>query len=391
MAAALLRAVYTQQLQAGAIDAQAWQAVCATLLQGLEDASGQSMQRLDARNKDFELLRAMRKNIWEFGAAKVLKLVEELEAGLRDEAGAIRSFQEFSAFASVRANRYLADWLEAEYNMAVAATQMAQKWTDIQARKAALPYLRYVTAGDERVRHSHALLDGVTLPVDDPFWDAHYPPNGWNCRCTVQQVAGQPRNPAAMPADTPAYFANNPGRTRKAFSAQHPYFRAASAAGADVEAWAAQEVATLAVYDLLYSPRGRGIVEAHPVAHPKDAARHLDTAKLLADDGARVQLQPYINAPGDHLTARIDTRGASFRYPNAASHSAIQQRLREAARQGAHIVVLHFDSGYKKALRRALRAAVQHGYLRTIKQVWIVAENGQVRKLTAAAIRKGEA
>lgn len=42
---------------------------------------------------------------------------------------------------------------------------------------------RYVTAGDDRVRPAHAILDGVTLPKGDQFWQEFYPPNGWNCRC----------------------------------------------------------------------------------------------------------------------------------------------------------------------------------------------------------------
>lgn len=44
---------------------------------------------------------------------------------------------------------------------------------------------KYVTAGDDRVRPSHAILDGVTLPKGDKFWQTFYPPNGWNCRCQV--------------------------------------------------------------------------------------------------------------------------------------------------------------------------------------------------------------
>lgn len=43
----------------------------------------------------------------------------------------------------------------------------------------------YVTVGDDRVRPSHAALDGVTLPKDDPMWESIWPPNGWSCRCAV--------------------------------------------------------------------------------------------------------------------------------------------------------------------------------------------------------------
>jgi len=42
---------------------------------------------------------------------------------------------------------------------------------------------KYVTVGDDRVRESHALIDGVTLKKDDEFWNRNFPPNGWNCRC----------------------------------------------------------------------------------------------------------------------------------------------------------------------------------------------------------------
>ena len=38
------------------------------------------------------------------------------------------------------------------------------------------------------MREEHAALHGVTLPPSDSFWAEYYPPNGWNCRCTVVQV-----------------------------------------------------------------------------------------------------------------------------------------------------------------------------------------------------------
>lgn len=44
---------------------------------------------------------------------------------------------------------------------------------------------RYSTVGDSRVRPEHRALEGVTLPKNDDFWQIFWPPNGWNCRCTV--------------------------------------------------------------------------------------------------------------------------------------------------------------------------------------------------------------
>ena len=61
----------------------------------------------------------------------------------------------------------------------------AGQWQRLQAAKHALPYLRYVTRDDGRVRAQHRAWHNVVLPVDDEFWKAHYPPNGWRCRCRV--------------------------------------------------------------------------------------------------------------------------------------------------------------------------------------------------------------
>ncbi|MFG0247519.1 MAG: phage minor head protein, partial [Phycisphaeraceae bacterium JB051] len=46
----------------------------------------------------------------------------------------------------------------------------------------------YVTVGDDQVRSSHAAMDGIRLPKDDPFWQTNWPPNGWSCRCQAIEI-----------------------------------------------------------------------------------------------------------------------------------------------------------------------------------------------------------
>jgi|Deesub1362A_J573_1020465.scaffolds.fasta_scaffold00533_20 SPP1 gp7 family putative phage head morphogenesis protein len=51
-----------------------------------------------------------------------------------------------------------------------------------------IAYLRYSAILDERTRPSHAQMHGYTAPPDDPIWKTWFPPNGFNCRCTVETI-----------------------------------------------------------------------------------------------------------------------------------------------------------------------------------------------------------
>ena len=63
---------------------------------------------------------------------------------------------------------------------------------------------RYVTAGDDRVRPNHFLLEGTTLPKDHPRWQEIWPPNGFSCRCTTVEIFKSDRAEAVM-VEPPAF------------------------------------------------------------------------------------------------------------------------------------------------------------------------------------------
>ncbi len=50
------------------------------------------------------------------------------------------------------------------------------------------PYWIYDAVNDNRTRPEHAAWDNLVLPADDPWWNTHYPPNGWGCRCSVRSA-----------------------------------------------------------------------------------------------------------------------------------------------------------------------------------------------------------
>lgn len=72
------------------------------------------------------------------------------------------------------------------FNNNMRSAHMAGRWEQLLANSDRRPYLQYRTAGDARVRPQHRQWNGLIYPIGDAFWQTHYPPNGWGCRCTIR-------------------------------------------------------------------------------------------------------------------------------------------------------------------------------------------------------------
>lgn len=168
-----------------------------------------------------------------FSGMKAFHELNEAFPSLLDENGNRKSFEQFLSDVRAIDKTYNSNYLRAEYNFVQASAEMADKWESFM-QDGDRYYLQYRTAGDGRVRPEHAALHGVTLPITDPFWEEFYPPNGWNCRCTVVQVR-KSRYPAtphdeamalgeqALERDTKGMFRFNPGKEGKAVPDYNPY------------------------------------------------------------------------------------------------------------------------------------------------------------------------
>jgi len=191
-----------------------------------------------------EMIDKLNNDVFVFSACKTHIQLKEVSTKLVDDNGKIRSYQQFSQDVLSIHNQYNELYLQTEYIFAISSSQMAAKWMDMEKDDDSYN-LQYRTAQDDRVRDSHRALQGITLPVSDPFWSLYYPPNGWRCRCTTVQVRKE-KYPESDPVDSikkgeeatteidsnnrnkAAMFRFNPGKEAVVFPQSHPYYKVKS-------------------------------------------------------------------------------------------------------------------------------------------------------------------
>lgn len=75
------------------------------------------------------------------------------------------------------------------YDTNVRTAYSAGHWQQMQAAKRMRPYGRYLHGPSIVPRVEHLAWDGKVVPLDDPWWDYRWPPNGWGCKCSVVSVS----------------------------------------------------------------------------------------------------------------------------------------------------------------------------------------------------------
>ena len=224
-----MKAIFNQKGSSFSIDIMADGNV-QNLIEAHAGVLDRNLQRLEM--SDLMRQRLTRSN-YIFSGLKTFHELNEAFPSLLDENGNKKTFERFLNDVRKIDETYNVNYLRAEYNFVQASAEMAAKWEKFM-EDGDHYYLQYRTQHDDKVRPEHASLDRVTLPPSDSFWESYYPPNGWNCRCTVVQVLKRKYEPTphdeamslgeeALQTDKKGIFRFNSGKEQKTVPDYNPY------------------------------------------------------------------------------------------------------------------------------------------------------------------------
>ncbi|MEM8506222.1 MAG: phage minor head protein [Bacteroidota bacterium] len=221
----LLERIYTGNRD---LDRQLFRETALGLIGGVQEGFGKQLPKLKYSSPDAQLLRELQFNTGTFAAFKNHSQIRESVKLLKDENGNLRSKKDFIEKARKLNQTYNERYLGVEYDQAVSSSRQARRWNEAVRTRNLYPNLRYVAVMDDRTRPLHRKWHGIVLPINHKFWNTHYPPNDWACRCTTQRT-DKPVDDKGLEVDNmpalPRQFNLNVGKEGKVFDDSHPYFK----------------------------------------------------------------------------------------------------------------------------------------------------------------------
>lgn len=187
-------------------------------------------------------------------------------------------------------------------------------WQQIEDQAEGAPFLLYDAVDDHRTRPEHAAYDDQVHRVDSPFWDTHYPPNGWNCRCSVIQLSAEDLEELGLeesperPMPTERWVNPRTGKTERVALGTDPGF--------------SSNPGRRRIEDLAKLAREKAL--GLPPADSIEALRGLEAARKLAAETMEAELT---------ALARLDSATPDPSAAMAAAQRAAQRRLDEALAQ----------------------------------------------------------
>lgn len=269
---------------------------------------------------------------------------------LYDKDGKLRSFNEYSQLAKSINRQYNVNYLQAEYQTARTAAQMAEKWERLQETKDLFPNLKYRSVGDSRVRPEHQKLNGIIKPIDDDFWSRYYPPLDWRCRCDVVATAEDVSDDNEEDLPKPQ-FEGNVGKDKEIFTAKGSFFKLLNTSE---NALRNVELSKLnAPAETVYKSKSGKKLDVNIYADPVDLVDNIASAKIIVDQlNTNVQIRPHLDTniakglknPEYFINGNVADLKINFKDGN---YSGINRAFDSAKAQKITSVVFDFTKSFK--------------------------------------------
>lgn len=219
-----MKKVYNGFDTASEIEPTAWREVLRIINEGTVEGLSQA---LVPPTHDELFYRELRHSNEIFAAFKVHTMGNEMAAKLYDANGKLKPFDKWARDVSSIASHQVGSWLQTEYDTAVIRAHAAADWKEFERNRDIMPNLRWMptTSPEPESSHRQYWQMGLTLPIDDPFWNDHHPGDRWNCKCSLEATDEPVNRPDDMEPTKPQRgLENNPGKDGHTFNDSHPYF-----------------------------------------------------------------------------------------------------------------------------------------------------------------------
>lgn len=336
---------------------------------------GYPKTKIDFSIEDERKIHALKKNVWQFSAAKNYTQLREMSDALIDPEGKQRSFEDFRIQTALITGKQL-KYLKAEYDTAVAGSQMASQWVDIQRTKDLYDMLEFIAVEDDRTTALCLSLNGVIKHVDDPFWRKYYPPNHYRCRSRVKRVRSGDITPddEIVRPEIPEIFKVNLGERGLVFPEDHAYFVGTPK---EIQEEARQYFPYAMQYDILNEDNDGliGIVRQHYMTDTKasDYPRLVAIAKeKAANEKVIVDIMPTLGREQDKVQRDVI-------FPDAKENKSPDLRINKVLWEEEHVV---------KESRRAIKGAVESGAAQANNLIVSIDYEVDYRTLYGIAVQK---
>ena len=366
------------------------------LKQAVNEGYSQVQKKFEYGTPNYEFLKQLQTNTAVFAVFKNHAAMKEMAALLKDAGGNLRSREDFKREALKVDATYRGSKLDAEYDTAVRQTRMAANWQKYVAKQKLYPNLKYIRTKAAKPDEKHLEYVGIIRPVNDAFWNVHYPPNRWLCQCSVEQTDEEPTDiPSGLPPVDPA-FAFNSGKAGQVFDIEaSSYIKSVPAKEQpalikEAKALVQKDTAADTAYQPLYKSKAGHEVAVHPLAFDNgDFNEVAKAAKELANlkNGPKnIEILPDISdaklreklLPGakqlKNPDYRIDGEYADLKTIKAGRSKNTIKHAMDEARAQANSMVLHIGDDYpftEEEVIAAVRKKAAFEEMKGFGDIWL--------------------